>query len=110
MIFPYILLATSLIYGILYPFYMLQYLTYIVVFGALMQSYYYMKERNSDCIYGVLYSLFWFTCLWWVVPYSILTANNGSWMTRTLPTAAAPSPTLADPALPEFAPSERRAA
>ncbi len=86
MIFPYVLIATSLIYGILNPFYMLQYLSYIVVFGTLMQTYYYMKERDSDCIYGVLYSLFWFTSLWWVVPYSILTANNGSWMTRTLAT------------------------
>jgi hyaluronan synthase len=108
MIFPYILIATSLIYGILNPFYMLQYLSYIVVFGALMQSYYWMKERNSDCIYGVLYSLFWFTCLWWVVPYSILTANNGNWMTRTLPTTA--TPLHAGPGLPEFTPIERRAA
>ena len=84
MIFPYILIATSLLYGIINPFFMLQYLAYIVIFGTIMQSYYYMKERDSDCIYGVLYSLFWFTCLWWVVPYSILTANNGSWMTRTV--------------------------
>jgi hypothetical protein len=53
-----------------------------------MNAYYYAKEKDSDCIYGVLYSLFWFTCLWWVVPYSILTANNGSWMTRSLPQAA----------------------
>jgi hyaluronan synthase len=63
---------------------MLQYLAYIVIFGTIMQSYYWMKERDSDCIYGVLYSLFWFTCLWWVVPYSILTANNGKWGTRTV--------------------------
>lgn len=84
MIFPYILIATSLVYGIFNPFYMLQYLAYIVVFGTIMQSYYWMKERDSDCIYGVLYSLFWFTCLWWVVPYSILTANNGNWGTRNL--------------------------
>jgi hyaluronan synthase len=84
MIFPYLLIATSLIYGIINPFYMLQYLSYVVVFGAIMQSYYWMKERDSDCIYGVLYNLFWFTCLWWVVPYSILTANNGNWGTRNL--------------------------
>ncbi len=87
MIFPYILIATSLIYGILNPFFMLQYLAYVVIFGTILQSYYWMKERDSDCIYGVLYSLFWFTCLWWVVPYSILTANNGSWMTRTVSAA-----------------------
>lgn len=85
MVFPYILIAASLLYGLINPFFALKYLSYIIIFSGIMQSYYVMKERNSDCIYGVLYSLFWFTCLWWVVPYSILTANNGSWMTRTLP-------------------------
>jgi hypothetical protein len=48
-----------------------------------------MKERNSDWIYGILYNLFWFTCFWWVVPYSVVTASNGSWMTRTLPAGRA---------------------
>ncbi len=87
MVVPYLLIAASLLYGIVNPFFMLKYLSFIIIFSGLMQAYYYMKERNSDCIYGVLYSLFWFTCLWWVVPYSIMTANNGSWMTRTLPAA-----------------------
>ncbi len=88
MFLPYLLIVASLAYGIVNPFFMLKYLSFIIIFAGLMQSYYWMKEKNSDCIYGVLYSLFWFTCLWWVVPYSILTANNGSWMTRTLPTSA----------------------
>jgi hyaluronan synthase len=84
MVFPYVLITASLLYGIINPFFMLKYLAFIVIFAGIMQGYYYMKERDSDCIYGVLYSLFWFTCLWWVVPYSILTANNGSWMTRNV--------------------------
>ncbi|MEI8194620.1 MAG: glycosyltransferase [Phycisphaerae bacterium] len=89
MVFPYILIAASLLYGLVNPFFALKYLSYIIIFSGIMQTYYLTKERNSDCIYGVLYSLFWFTCLWWVVPYSILTANNGSWMTRTLPAGTA---------------------
>ncbi|HUO07125.1 MAG TPA: glycosyltransferase family 2 protein [Phycisphaerae bacterium] len=96
MIFPYVLIATSLVYGILNPFFMLQYLAYVVIFGSIMQSYYWMKERNTDCIYGVLYNLFWFTCFWWVVPYSILTANNGSWMTRSV-SAAQSNGTFGEP-------------
>ncbi len=88
MIIPYILIAASLAYGIINPFFMLRYLSYVIAFSGLMQTYFWMRERNSDCIYGVAYSLFWFTCLWWVVPYSILTASNGSWMTRTLPATA----------------------
>ena len=72
------LIAASLLYGVINPFFMLKYLAFIVVFSGVMQAYYWMKERDSDWIYGVLYSLFWFTCFWWVVPYSIMTANNGS--------------------------------
>jgi len=88
MVFPYVLIAASLLYSIVNPFFLLKYLAFIILFGGVMQTYYYMKERDSDWVYGILYNLFWFTCLWWVVPYSILTANNGSWMTRTLPQAA----------------------
>jgi len=84
MVVPYLLITASLIYGVVNPFFMLQYLAYIVIFSAAMQLYYYAKERDSDGIYGILYSLFWFTCLWWVVPYSIITANNGKWGTRTV--------------------------
>ena len=87
MVVPYVLIAASLLYGIINPFFALKYIAFIVIFSTVMQAYYLTRERNSDCIYGVLYSLFWFTCLWWVVPYSILTANNGSWMTRTLPSS-----------------------
>jgi hyaluronan synthase len=85
MMIPYLLIAASLVYGIINPFFMLKFLSFIILFSGLMQSYYYMKERNSDFIYGIAYSLFWFTCLWWVVPWSIVTAGNGQWMTRTLP-------------------------
>ncbi len=87
MVFPYILIAASLIYGVINPFFLLRYLAYIVIVSGLMQIYYYKKHRDSDWIYGILYSLFWFTCLWWVVPYSIMTANNGQWMTRNLPSS-----------------------
>jgi hyaluronan synthase len=100
MVFPYILIAASLLYGIINPFFMLKYLAFIVIFATIMNAYYYAKEKDSDCIYGVLYSLFWFTCLWWVVPYSILTANNGSWMTRSLPAGA----TASSEGLPESLP------
>ena len=85
MIFPYILIAASLLYSLINPFFLLKYLGFIVLISGVMQAYYWKRERDSDWIYGIMYSLFWFTCLWWVVPYSILTANNGSWMTRTLP-------------------------
>jgi len=91
MVVPYLLIAASLAYSVVNPFFALKYLGFIVIFASIMQSYYWMKERDSDCIYGVLYSLFWFTMLWWVVPYSIVTANNGSWMTRAKTLPASPA-------------------
>ncbi len=53
-----------------------------------MQLYYIHREKDTDFIYGILYNVFYFTALWWVVPYSIATAGNGSWMTRQLPATA----------------------
>jgi hyaluronan synthase len=97
MVFPYILIAASLIYGLINPFFALKYISMILMFSGVMQLYYVMRERDSDFIYGILYNLFWFTCLWWVVPYSILTANNGSWMTRTLPSAGNAATPTAEP-------------
>ncbi len=82
---PYILIAASMLYMVVNPFFALKYLAFVVLFSAVMQLYYIKQEKNSDFIYGILYSLFYFTALWWVVPYSIATAANGSWMTRALP-------------------------
>jgi len=92
MVFPYVLIASSLLYSIINPFFALKYLAFVILFSAIMQGYYLMREKNTDCIYGVLYSLFYFTCLWWVVPYSIVTAANGNWMTRTLPQGSPAAP------------------
>lgn len=89
MVCPYVLIVASLLYGLINPFFALKYLAYIVIFSAIMQAYYVMRERDSDFVYGILYSIFWFTCFWWVVPYSVITAHNGSWMTRNKPQAVA---------------------
>lgn len=109
MVFPYFLIAGSLIYGIINPFFALKFLAMIVIFSGVMQTYYMKREKDSDWIYGILYSLFWFTCLWWVVPYSIITANNGSWMTRTLPNQAKAEPEAAS-ATPAWGELARQAA
>lgn len=93
MFFPYMLIAASLLYALFNPFFLIQYLAYTIIFSGIMQMYTLYRERDSDFIYGVLYSIFWFTCMWWVVPYSVITASNGSWMTRQLPATAAPAAT-----------------
>ncbi len=85
MVLPYLLIVASLVYSIFNPFFGLKYLAYVIMVSTAMQGYYIKQERNTDFIYGILYSVFWFTVMWWVVPYSVLTANNGKWGTRTLP-------------------------
>jgi hyaluronan synthase len=89
MVVPYILIVASLFYGFINPFFALKYLGYIVIFSTIMQAFYIARERDTDFIYGILYSIFWFTCFWWVVPYSVITAGNGDWMTRGKKTSAA---------------------
>lgn len=87
MVLPYLLIVAILGYSLIHPLFALKSLAYIVIFSGIMQAYYVSKEKDSDWVYGILYSLFWFTCFWWVVPYSVITANNGNWMTRNKPQA-----------------------
>ena len=46
MVFPYVLIAASLVYGIINPFFMLKYLAFVILFSGIMQTYYCMREKN----------------------------------------------------------------
>lgn len=47
-------------------------------------SFYYFRRRSTDAIWAFIYSLFAAVALSWIVPYSILTAKNGKWLTRDI--------------------------
>lgn len=58
----------------------------ILLFSS-VQALFYAKNRNiSDSFWAFPYSLFYAFTLFWITPYAILTAGNGGWLTRELPT------------------------
>lgn len=61
-----------------------------LMFGTVIAStapavFYAMRRRDSDLLWAYAYGLFWMASLWWITPWSLLTAKNGSWLTRELP-------------------------
>lgn len=61
-----------------------------LMFGTVIAStapavFYAMRRKDSDLLWAYAYGLFWMASLWWITPWSILTAKNGNWLTRELP-------------------------
>jgi hyaluronan synthase len=55
----------------------------ILIIIALMLSLFYFREsKNLSFLYGIPYGLLAILFLWWIVPFSILTLKNQSWLTR----------------------------
>jgi hyaluronan synthase len=64
------------------PILILRFLALIIIMGLTYMLFYIRFERNSDFIYGVLYSFLHVFFLMWTVPYAVLTFKNNSWLTR----------------------------
>ena len=64
------------------PILILRFLALIVIMGATYMMFYIRFEKNTDFLYGVLYSFLHVFFLMWTVPYAILTFRNNSWLTR----------------------------
>jgi hyaluronan synthase len=61
-----------------------------LMFGTVIAAtapavFYAIRLKDSDLLWAYAYSLFWMASLWWITPWSILTAKNGKWLTRELP-------------------------
>lgn len=83
-LFPlHVLFFVALVWAVLSnPLYLVRNLALLVA-GSLVLSLYYLRtERSWAFLYGVPYAVASFFLLWWVVPYSAVTARNGSWLTR----------------------------
>ncbi len=64
------------------PILILRFLALIVIMGATYMLFYIRFERNTDFVYGVLYSFLHVFFLMWTVPYALVTFKNNSWLTR----------------------------
>jgi hyaluronan synthase len=64
------------------PILILRFLALIIIMGLTYMLFYIRFERNTDFIYGVLYSFLHVFFLMWTVPYAVLTFRHNSWLTR----------------------------
>ena len=64
------------------PLLILRFLALIVIMGVTYMLFYIRFEKNSDFVYGILYSFLHVFFLMWTVPYAVLTFKNNSWLTR----------------------------
>jgi hyaluronan synthase len=64
------------------PVLVLRFLALITLMGLFYMLFYIKFERNSDFVYGVLYSFLHVFVLMWTIPYAALTMKDGRWLTR----------------------------
>ncbi len=64
------------------PLLILRFLALIVIMGVTYMLFYIRFEKNSDFVYGILYSFLHVFFLMWTVPYAVVTFKNNSWLTR----------------------------
>jgi hyaluronan synthase len=61
------------------PLYFALYIGWISIFYLL---YYLRQQRSGSMLYAILYPYYAACALFWIFPYSMFTAKNGSWVTR----------------------------
>ena len=80
--FQFYITLYSLYHIFVAPILILRFLALIVIMGATYMMFYIRFEKNTDFLYGVLYSFLHVFFLMWTVPYAVLTFRNNSWLTR----------------------------
>lgn len=83
-IYPFhLLLSATIIFSLLFdPMFVLRQIIFLALVSLLISLHYFFNERSLSFIYGVSYTLMAILFLWWIIPYSLLTLNEPSWLTR----------------------------
>ncbi|MEA3421108.1 MAG: glycosyltransferase family 2 protein, partial [Acidobacteriota bacterium] len=64
------------------PLFIIRHLAFLVTFSFILSLYYLRTNKSMTFLFGIPYGIITAFCLWWLVPYAILTMKNRSWMTR----------------------------
>ena len=64
------------------PILIVKFVSGMALVSFLLTIYYLRQERDTDFIYGVVYSFYAVLFLRWVRPYALLTLRDGRWLTR----------------------------
>ena len=81
---PFHLLAIGVIvYAfIVDPISLVRHLVFIVILAFILSLYYLRTNRSWAFLYGIPYAIIAAFFQWWIVPFSLLTMKDQSWMTR----------------------------
>lgn len=94
-VLPYLFLWAALAMSLAYPsVFGLKLLAACVTGGLFSLLFFAVRERSSECFFGVVYSFYVTLMLCWVWPYALMTSHKSVWMTRV-----AAKPTDAQPAI-----------
>lgn len=64
------------------PLFMLRHLTLLPIASLMLSLYYLRTNKSLRFLYGIPYGFIAVFFLWWIVPFSVLTMKNQSWVTR----------------------------
>jgi len=83
-LYPFHLFMTALIFCSFFydPLFILQQLAFLASISLIISMYYLRTQKTLTFIYGIPYGILTTLCFWWVFPYSLLTLNEPSWLTR----------------------------
>jgi len=80
--FQFYIIIYSIIHIFIDPLLILRFLAIITIMGSVYMSFYVKFEKNTDFVFGLLYSFLHVFFLMWTVPYAVITFRNNSWLTR----------------------------
>lgn len=80
--FQFYIVAFSFTYIFIDPILIFRFLGLISLIGMIYMLFYIKFEKNTDFVYGLLYSFLHIFFLMWTIPYALFTLKNNSWMTR----------------------------
>ncbi|MDP2915920.1 MAG: hypothetical protein Q8O91_10765, partial [Candidatus Aminicenantes bacterium] len=81
---PFHLLAIGVIvYAfVIDPISLVRHLVFIVILAFILSLYYLRTNRSWGFLYGIPYAIIAAFFQWWIVPFSLLTMKDRSWVTR----------------------------
>ncbi len=84
LLYPFHLMMSAIIIYSMFrePMFMIRQIIFLSLISLFSSLYYLWNERNFNFIYGIPYNLIVILFFWWIFPYSLLTINESSWLTR----------------------------
>jgi hyaluronan synthase len=64
------------------PLFILRHIAFLIVSSFILSLYYLRTNKSLAFLFGIPYTIITAVLLWWLVPFSVLTIKNQSWLTR----------------------------